>query len=149
VKRFISTDGQSQLSFEAKDLEAALEVARPEWTDCWEDVQETMWIKVHVYEEDDPENEGVLQISVDPPEPKCLEGHEHDWIAPHELVGGLEENPGVFGSGGGVIIKEVCRHCGTLRQIDTWATNPVTGEQGLKSVSFEDRKFLEEVSDDS
>ena len=56
--------------------------------------------------------------------------------SPHEVVGGLEENPGVWGNGGGVIIHEVCQTCGVHRHTNTWAQNPVNGKQGLESVSY-------------
>jgi hypothetical protein len=59
--------------------------------------------------------------------PDCAEGCAHDWQAPHIVVGGIEENPGVYGSGGGVRYTEVCPHCGTYKKGDTWATGP-TGE---------------------
>ena len=47
------------------------------------------------------------------------DGHSHTWKAPHRLVGGLEENPGVW-SGGGVrfTFVKVCR-CGAWRRTDT------------------------------
>lgn len=54
-------------------------------------------------------------------EPSCKSGKEHEWERPHDIVGGLEENPGVHGHGGGVIIHEVCSHCGIHRHTDTWA----------------------------
>lgn len=41
--------------------------------------------------------------------------HRHKWNRPHALVGGLKENPGVFGdSGGGISVHEVCV-CGASR----------------------------------
>jgi hypothetical protein len=54
------------------------------------------------------------------------------------VVGGHRDNPGVFGHDGGVIIREVCRHCAAYRVTDTWAQNPATGEQGLESVTYEE-----------
>lgn len=75
-------------------------------------------------------------VRVDPPEPECLDGYGHDWRAPYEVVGGFKDNPGVWGSGGGVLIKEVCAHCGMYRLTDTWAQNPDTGEQGLEAVIY-------------
>lgn len=77
-------------------------------------------------------------IEMNPPEPECERGHEHDWQAPYQVLGGLEENPGVWGHGGGVIIREVCSHCGKYRIRDTWAQNPENGMQGLESVEYED-----------
>ncbi|MEM7820034.1 MAG: hypothetical protein QW761_00300 [Candidatus Aenigmatarchaeota archaeon] len=76
-------------------------------------------------------------VKIDPEEPPCVEGAEHDWCAPIEVVGGIKENPGCWGHGGGVIMKMVCRHCRTYKIIDTWATDPATGRQGLKTVEYE------------
>lgn len=77
------------------------------------------------------------EITIEPEEPECADGHEHSWAAPFTLLGGLEENPGVWGHGGGVIIRRVCRHCGTYKVTDTWATNPSDGTP-MESVSYED-----------
>ena len=73
---------------------------------------------------------------VDPPEPECPQNGEHDWVTPHALVGGLKENPGVHGHGGGVTVQYVCRHCGCGKLIDTWVQDPSTGVQGLESVEY-------------
>jgi len=77
-------------------------------------------------------------VTIDPPEPACTTPGRagHDWQAPHDLVGGLEQNPGVFGNGGGVIVHQVC-DCGVWRIRDTWAQRNDTGEQGLDSVRYE------------
>lgn len=41
----------------------------------------------------------------------------HRWAAPHEVVGGMEESPGIFGlDGDRLLIVEVCRRCGMLRK---------------------------------
>jgi hypothetical protein len=78
----------------------------------------------------------IQSVSVNPDPPDCVES-DHDWIAPVEVVGGCEENPGVWGHGGGVIIHEICRHCGVTRRCDTWAQNPATGEEGLDAVKYD------------
>lgn len=68
-------------------------------------------------------------------EPSCEFG-EHEWESPYELLGGLKENPGVQGNGGGVIIKEVCR-CGCTKVTDTWGSHPLyPAKQGYKVVSY-------------
>lgn len=96
-------------------------------------------------------------IAIDPPEPECCAA-EHDWQSPHELLGGAKENPGVWGHGGGVIIRDCCADCGAYRVRDTWAQDPATGEQGLESLRYEDadessatwvaRRKLEAAMDD-
>jgi len=70
-------------------------------------------------------------------EPECTHDDEHDWRSPHSVLGGCESNPGVWGNGGGVIIREICRHCGCLRTTDTWATDPQDGTQGHRTVTYE------------
>lgn len=74
-------------------------------------------------------------VPVHPVVPECC-AETHDWASPHSVLGGLEESPGVVGHGGGVVITEVCRHCGTYRERDTWATDRATGEQGMEAVSY-------------
>lgn len=77
-------------------------------------------------------------VTLPRPEPRCDDGHEHDWRSPYSVLGGLRDNPGVWGHGGGVITREVCAHCGLYRVTDTWAQRRDTGEQGLTEVSYED-----------
>lgn len=74
-------------------------------------------------------------------EPSCELG-EHEWESPYELLGELEENPGVQGNGGGVIIKEVCR-CGWAKVTDTWGSHSLyPAQQGHEVVSYnEDMKY--------
>lgn len=76
------------------------------------------------------------KVAIEPAEPACSHGEGHDWQSPVEIVGGIDENPGVRGSGGGVIIDECCMHCGCQRQTDTWAQDRTDGEQGLTSVTY-------------
>lgn len=82
--------------------------------------------------EDDSES---YTIEIPPTEHKCC-GGEHVWATPLSVLGGLKENPGVQGHGGGVICTEVCKYCGCYKITDTWAQNPENGEQGLTSVEY-------------
>lgn len=43
--------------------------------------------------------------------PKCTEG-EHNWERPLELVGGMQQNPGVFREGSEFIFYSACLKCG-------------------------------------
>lgn len=52
-----------------------------------------------------------------------------DW-RPDPDAGGLEENPGVFGHGGGVLIYEVSDSLGLRRITDTWADD---GHGGVRT----------------
>ena len=74
-------------------------------------------------------------------EPSCEWGDAHVFAAPHRLLGGLKENPGVIGHGGGVKITTVCLRCGWEKTLDTWATNPATGEQGLEQTTYKPSSF--------
>lgn len=113
----------------------------------WGDRESTSWVKVYTWRDalaldDDGEittisfDREAAKVTIEPIEPDCEDGQSHDWQSPIEVVGGLDENPGVFGSGGGVKITEVCRHCGCYRDTDTWAQDMSDGEQGLTSVSY-------------
>lgn len=78
-----------------------------------------------------------ITITIEPDEPECS-ADAHDWKTPHSVLGGIKENPGVWGNGGGVIAREVCAHCGRYRETNTWAQRRDTGEQGLTEVKYED-----------
>ena len=105
----------------------------------WDHSEKTQFIEIQVMEEDSDYAESIT-VTIDPDEGECdnSEDSEHDYQSPFELLGGLKENPGVFGNGCGVIIKEVCANCGKYKTVDTWTQNPVNGQQGLHSVKFED-----------
>jgi hypothetical protein len=75
-------------------------------------------------------------VTLEAPEPDCADGQEHDWQAPHEILGGCKENPGVWGKGGGVLIRQVCAHCGMYKVIDTWASHGA--QQGFTDLSYEE-----------
>ncbi len=88
---------------------------------------------------------GDVMVEIDPVAPNCADGSRdgHDWQSPIEIVGGVKENPGVWGHGGGVMIHAVCMRCGCARITDTWAQDRATGRQGLTSVSFDREKYYE------
>lgn len=65
---------------------------------------------------------------------ECLDGEDHDWQSPYSVLGGIKENPGVWGSGHGqVIIKSVCACCGMYRTTDYGATNFSNGTQTTRT----------------
>ena len=116
----------------------------------WGEVNKTIWIKIDAWQtgyvlDDDEIVELVIdreshRIEINPNEPDCEEDQDHDWQSPYSVLGGIKENPGVWGHGGGVIYREVCAHCGKYRVTDTWANDG--GYQGLTSVSYEDADDL-------
>jgi len=132
---FWADDGNCEVHY--PDAESAYEAAR-EYVESgdWGEIQSTIWVSVLAWPDGDKDEGSSFDISVDPREPHCIDGRLHDWCSPHKVVGGVRENPGVIGHGGGVLIIEVCRHCGCYRQTNTWAQNPQTGEQGLESVKY-------------
>ena len=90
---------------------------------------------------------GTWSGHVNEPEPACpSETGRHDWIATHEVEGGLRGNPGVFGHGGGLDIHDHCSRCDATRHIDTWATDPGDGSQGHTVVEYGTR-VAEEATD--
>lgn len=125
--------------FDAADDDAALAYAE-EWlrSGDW-DRSSTLWLEAQVMPiEDDGDcgaSIGTVRITLQPEPPKCT-CDEHVWCSPYHILGGVEENPGVWGHGGGARIKEVCSECGVYRLTDTWATNPCDGTQGHTSVEY-------------
>jgi len=127
-------------------LEEAMAAARCNIDAANYEVTQTIWIDYRVVcKESGEEDGGIEQLDPLPPmcevvfsDPDCASGHDHDWCSPLEVVGGCKSNPGVHGHGGGVVITEVCSHCGCYRVTDTWAQRPDTGQQGLTSVEYRD-----------
>ena len=139
VGRFLCNDGNAEVEIEADSAQEAAQ----EYVDGadWGESDKTRWVNVYVKEIKRRADQERITIRLDPPEPECSGGNEHDWQSPLSLVGGIKENPGVQGHGGGVVIAEVCMRCGCARTTDTWAQDPETGEQGLRSVSYEAGKY--------
>lgn len=122
-------------------IDALPQGATAEWagssnTDAHGDTTEDIRITWGEYPDND--NSESVTITLNPEEPACVDGQDHDWVSPYSVVGGIKENPGVYGNGGGVIIKTVCRHCGKYHIHNTWAQRSDTGEQGLESNHYED-----------
>lgn len=146
---WIADDGNAPLRYPLADNAAE---AAKDYVDGgdWGDATSTTWVTVNTHREAiaycAEDGEAVLctfdsdthTTTIDPDEPDCASGHDHDWQAPVSVVGGIEDNPGVWGHGGGVTIRKVCAHCGMYRIKDTWAQNPATGEQGLRSIAYEE-----------
>jgi hypothetical protein len=143
-------DGNAEVEY--PDAETCREAAQ-RYVDegGWNDAEgETFWVNVSAWRLAytwDPDDQDLIELRVDdeshliaiePDEPECSSGDGHDWQSPHGVLGGLEDNPGVWCNGGGVIIREVCAHCGVYRVTDTWAQDSATGQQGLESVEYLD-----------
>ena len=119
-------------------------------TGDWDKGRRTQWVNVSVFRPAIDErgmlcrvDDQVVKVAIDPEEPPCVDEDEHDWRAPHHIVGGCESNPGVWSSGGGVVIIEVCVRCGCARITDTWAQDPHDGTQGLESIEYQPGRYAE------
>lgn len=135
------SDGEGDVQVEDADPDDA-EGAAYDYVDesGYPDVESTVWHKIYTWRCSATGariDEASFKVPQDPPEPPCEGDEEHEWAAPHHIVGGLKDNPGVFGSGGGVRIHEVCEKCCTHRHTNTWAYDPEDGEEGLESVRYE------------
>lgn len=135
MKQFqLVEDGFPYKIVRAKDLAEALEIAKSNFDRSNyvpENELASFRVEVEVYQLDssgDRVGESISEKFVcHPDEPECSEA-SHKWESPYELVGGIKDNPGVWGKGGGVIVKEVCSHCSLMRVTDTWTTDYSTGE---------------------
>lgn len=112
-------------------LAEARRIARERAREGWEPCEETWWLDIEILCPVTREAEGTVTVQIDPTEPTCTEA-THDW----EDDGMPGFGAVVTGHGGGVILRERCRHCGCTRTTDTWAQRMDTGEQGLRSVSY-------------
>ena len=121
MTRYTLRDHDSTETIEAADLAEAKEAA-VDWAleGDWpaEALRGTYWITVWI---DDATGElaAVVTVPIEPPEPPCTEAEGHEWLDR------------------GVQVK-VCRHCGCKWITDTWATDPLTGEQGLCLTRYEE-----------
>lgn len=88
-----------------------------EWANY--DVEIAIWPK-HLGDDGEDDAESRI-IRIYPPEPDCINDEQkHKWGNPYEVVGGIKENPGVWGLGSSVRTLKVCRHCGAYKQTDHW-----------------------------
>ena len=88
----------------------------------------TEWVPVRCWRQDadgDRSDETDVMVALHPDEPECSDDHSHEWA---EVA--------VYGHGGGARIVSACPHCDWRRTDDTWATDPATGTQGLRSVEY-------------
>jgi hypothetical protein len=131
---------------EASDMQDAREQARDWATDGSYDTSAGyVYVTVYIM---DTSGECMETVSVALPmdEPQCDNASgEHDWQGPYGIVGGLRENPGVWGHGGGVVINRVCMTCGCGKRTDTWAQRRDTGEQGLTEVTYQVDQYRDAI----
>jgi hypothetical protein len=148
--RWHADDGNAEVEYNV----GCSEEAAQEYVDGgdWGDHESTNWVTVQTWRigiDSDGEKIRIDQehhtITIHPDEPECSHSDGHDFQARFSIVGGIKENPGVHGHGGGVISCECCMHCGCKKTTDTWAQNPSNGEQGLISVEYVTDGYSEEL----
>jgi hypothetical protein len=92
------------------------------------DLTKTLWVEITYWSEVDGAaartNRQNIRVQIDPQEPPCVDGQDHEW-----------EEASVQGHGGGVITTEDCERCRLRMVTDTWAQDHC-GRQGLTSVSY-------------
>jgi len=143
----LTEEGQEYGSVLAATAEEALEEARSNVDrSYYEGAIGTIWIDVSVRCVLTGEKASDT-VQLDEDEPDCSHDDGHEWGAPHSIVGGIKENPGCWGHGGGVVCHEVCLRCGCGRKTDTWAQRPDTGEQGFTVVTHEEGEYAEQVAE--
>ena len=62
-------------------------------------------------------------------EPRCAEGHDHDW--------GDDPDHHDYSHGAGMVLHSRCAWCSAVQITDTYAQDPADGEQGLVRVSYD------------
>lgn len=122
----------------ADDADGALDQVELSYSDYSgnDDEPSTVFVEIAAVNADDSDDSGCRTFTLDPEEPTCPAADEHDWQSPVEIVGGLKENPGVHGHGGGVTVSECCMHCGCRKFTDTWAQDPSNGTEGHETVAY-------------
>ena len=126
-RTYRTSDGESSLDIDCppSKLREAIEA---EWSGCWNDDdggRGTWWC--HVTATCDDGSVESFRVEINPTAPACADDSEHDYAQTR-----------VVGNGGGVICREVCPHCGSVRVTDTWAQDAHDGTQGHTRVSYED-----------
>lgn len=140
---YVCDDGNCAVRISAESAEAAAAeyVHGGSWgVTEYLDGASTVWVHVTVRRarEADPErrrlnrmNPPTYRVAVHPVEPACWRtiedphGRAHDW-----------REAETRGHGGGVVVRHECKLCGIARYVDTWATDPSDGTQGLESISY-------------
>jgi hypothetical protein len=144
MNTYLCNDGNAEIEIEAENpQEAAQEyVDGGDWGDP---VNHTFWVDVSVKLKG-TNNAGWYKITMHPEEPECTQD-EHDWQSPYWLLGGVKENPGCWGHGGGAVSEAVCLHCGCSRLEDTWAQDMSDGTQGHYAIEYTPGKYEEELAE--
>lgn len=119
------------LYYGSKDFSCAEDAAKQFVEDGeWGESDKTLVLDIRVRDSytfcginyEDVESVETFTVYKEPKTPPCLEGYEHEFVE-------IAAVPDI-GNGAGVISRDFCEHCYTMREIDTYATNPNNGSQG-------------------
>ncbi len=147
-----SDDGYSEV-IQADDLEQALARAFENWQGGSWDKYCVISVRVAELDEDGKETGEYDWVNVPcgehpaPPETECgVFEDNHDWVSPHEVVGGLDSNPGVWSLGGTrMVFLTVCECCGLYRKETSVGAQHNPGECDKVEYLPADEKSLEYV----
>ena len=133
MKYRIREDSGASEIIDADDLESAVEAAK-EWASEGS-YDERVMVSVHVQgidddgEDTDEYESAEVEAGPEPEAPECADGEEHEWEYPHEIVGGLKENPGVWSNGGTTMtFHSVCCHCGAHKHETSYGSQRNPGQ---------------------
>jgi hypothetical protein len=151
MKYRISEDSGASEIIEADDLESAVEAAK-EWASEGS-YDERVMVSVYVQgidddgEDTDEYESAEVEAGPEPEAPECADGEEHEWESPHEIVGGLKENPGVWSKGGTTMtFHSVCCHCGAHKHETSYGSQRNPGQVDTVTYEKADEATLEWVA---
>jgi hypothetical protein len=137
--RVMSDDGGGEIDpIVAASLQEALAAACELYRNCggYDTTSETVHVCVTVWSDETGE-EASETVVIEQDAPECIDDEEHDWAAPHEIVGGCVGNPGVWSDGAAIMADECCLRCGCRRRTVT--------EPGSYDVSYEPGYYSDEI----
>jgi len=134
---FWADSGDAEVFFECED---GSEAAQLYVDGCdWGEVEKSFAVRVYTWTVDkngDRIDEDVHLILVHPEEPECEASELHRWVSPYCIVGGIRENPGVWGIGGaGLSLYRVCAFCG-LARMERTTTHGYETEYNHDSIEY-------------
>lgn len=141
-------EGADKIIYGAKAdaARAAHEFACEGVEDLVEELGKTVYGEARYAPVDDPNAVEIVEVRVDPDPPACVDGGEHEWDSPAEIVGGIPENPGCWGHGGGIVIEEVCMRCACGRTRDTWDQSVRGDGEPAESVQYVPEKYSGKIA---
>lgn len=130
--RFEIYDDCCRETIDATDMECAVDWATEYWQEGNWDTKCLIKLTIeHIGWDDEILDYETIEVECgeDPVAPDCVDEQEHDWCSPHDIVGGLKENPGIWSTGGTTIVSiEVCSHCGCKKRTVNYGSQRNQGQ---------------------